>query len=224
MKKGKNISQSNELTEAAYYLPLQAKRVLWLCLVQSYKTGKTLEEFGNVFTITVADYQQTFECSLVGATNDVKKGVNDLLNNSVTFEPKDGDFVEMGLPWLARAGLKVGRGKWQIEFNHYIMPYLHGLSSQFTTFSLFDCRKLNSARVIRLYESLCQFRESGTWKTSHAILVKRFKLPASQRDNVAEMRRTFLSPALKKINAHTPLKAGVELLGDGALIFTIVEK
>lgn len=33
LKKPVNISQSNELTEAAYYLPLQAKRVLWLCLI-----------------------------------------------------------------------------------------------------------------------------------------------------------------------------------------------
>ncbi|WP_407258506.1 hypothetical protein [Klebsiella pneumoniae] len=24
------------MTEAAYYLPLQAKRVLWLCLMQAY--------------------------------------------------------------------------------------------------------------------------------------------------------------------------------------------
>ena len=36
LKKPVNISQSNELTEAAYYLPLQAKRVLWLCLMQCY--------------------------------------------------------------------------------------------------------------------------------------------------------------------------------------------
>lgn len=35
-KKSVNISQSNELTEATYYLLLQAKLVLWPCLIQCY--------------------------------------------------------------------------------------------------------------------------------------------------------------------------------------------
>lgn len=43
------ISQSNELTEAAYYLPLQAKRVLWLCLMQTYYQ----QEHPGVFTVKV---------------------------------------------------------------------------------------------------------------------------------------------------------------------------
>ncbi|MEG8964346.1 replication initiation protein, partial [Acinetobacter baumannii] len=93
--------------------------------------------------------------------------MNALCESTVTFYPKEGEFEEVKRPWLAEAGMKRGRGSWQIEFNYKVMPFLVGLTSQFTTYSLYDCGQLNSVRVIRLYESLCQFRSTGVWITTH---------------------------------------------------------
>jgi plasmid replication initiation protein len=222
-KKPVNISQSNELTEAAYHLPLQAKRVLWLCLMQCYFKNDDPDEVSPVFTIAVADYQKFFKVGVDTASADVKKGVSILAGSNVTFFPKDGEFEEVTRPWLAEAGLKRGRGKWQMEFNYKVMPYLMGLTNQFTTYSLYDCGKLKSVKVIRLYESLCQFRQSGIWITTPEWLSERFLLPASQRTNMAEMKRTFLNPALKNINESTPLKASMKQDSSGKLIFTIVD-
>lgn len=214
------ISQSNELTEAAYYLPLQAKRVMWLCLMQTYY----LDEHIGIFTIMVSDYQKYFQVSQATASTDVKKGIDALSNSSVKFFPSEGEMVEIRRPWLAEAGLKKGRGQWTLEFNNKVMPYLVGLSSQFTTYSLFDCGKLNSVRVIRLYESLCQYRSSGIWITNAAWLAERFELPDSQRNNFAEMKRTFIMPALEKISKTTPVKASMQETAEGKLIFTIISK
>ncbi|EPT1451949.1 replication initiation protein [Escherichia coli] len=216
------ISQSNELTEAAYFLPLQAKRVLWLCLVECYKQGKSLKEFGNEFTVLVSDYQQTFEVSQVNASADVKRGIEDLLGKYVKFHDPNGEYAEVYRPWLGEAGCRIGRGKWRLVFNPLITPFMSGLSQQFTTYSLYDARKLNSSRTIRLYENLCQFRSSGIWITTHEQIAERYELPDSQRLHFSEMKRTFLDPAIKKINAHTALKASYEVLEDGRLVFTIV--
>jgi Initiator Replication protein. len=48
-------------------------------------------------------------------------------------------------------------------------------------------------------------------------------LPESQRSNFAEMKRTFINPALKKINVNTPLKAAMTQNDDGRLVFTIAD-
>lgn len=224
IKKSANISQSNELTEAAYHLPLQAKRVLWLCLMQCYFNKEDPAEESPIFTITVADYQRFFKVGVDTASTDVKKGVSVLADSNVTFYPKEGEFEEVKRPWLAEAGLKRGRGKWQIEFNYKVMPYLMGLTSQFTTYSLYDCGKLRSVKVIRLYESLCQFRQSGIWITTPEWLSERFMLAPSQRTNMAEMKRSFLNPALKNINENTPLKTSMRQDEEGRLIFTILDK
>jgi hypothetical protein len=41
---------------------------------------------------------------------------------------------------------------------------------------------------------------------------------------MAEMKRTFLNPALKNINESTPLKASMSQDDNGKLIFTILDK
>lgn len=226
-KKKVSIKQSNELTEAAYYLPLQAKRVLWLCLMQAYFSEAT-DDFENdvlpLFTVSVSDYVKYFNVATAVASRDVKAGVKALGESTVTFYPKDGEFEQVTRPWLSEAGMKRGRGSWQIEFNYKVMPFLVGLSSQFTTYSLYDCGQLNSVKVIRLYESLCQFRSTGTWITDHEWLCERFMLADSQKSNKAEMKRTFLEPAIKKINEKTPLKVSYKTLEDGKFLFNVIDK
>nr|WP_256451481.1 RepB family plasmid replication initiator protein [Serratia proteamaculans] len=76
----------------------------------------------------------------------------------------------------------------------------------------------------RLYESLCQFRKSGIWITTPNWLAERYQLPQSQRDNFAEMKRTFIKPALDKISKEPPLTASMSETDDGKLIFTIITK
>lgn len=136
------------------------------------------------------------------ASRDAKTGVKALRESSVTFEPRDEEFEQVTRLWLSDAGMKRGMGSWQIKFNYKVMPTLVALSSQFTTYSLYDCGQLNSVKVIRLYESLCQLCSTDTWVTDHECLCERFMLADSQRSNKAEMKRTFLEPtmpAIKKI-------------------------
>ncbi|ECZ5235232.1 replication initiation protein [Salmonella enterica subsp. enterica serovar Enteritidis] len=222
--KAQNISQSNELTEAAYDLSIQSKRVLWLCLMQCYNSMDQGKDLGEEFTINVADYQRIFKVGKVTASNDVKKGVEGLLTSYVRFYPKDDDEDAVSRPWLAEAGVRLAKGKWRIELNSKIIPFIQGLTEKFTKYSLIDVSKLNSVRIIRLYESFCQFRSSGIWVTTPEWLAERFSLPESQRANFSEMKRSFLTPALKKINANTPLEAALTRNEKGQLIFSIIEK
>jgi plasmid replication initiation protein len=101
------VKQSNELTEAAYYLSLKAKRVLWLCLMQTYFTASVSEDDDEMavlgdstFKVKVADYQQIFQVSRNQAIKDVKEGVFELSRSAVIFYPKEGRFFDcVARPW-----------------------------------------------------------------------------------------------------------------------------
>lgn len=51
-----------------------------------------------------------------------------------------------------------------------------------------------------------------------------FKMAESLRANFAEMKRTFLLPALEKINALTPLKVSMTEADNGKLVFSILAR
>ena len=232
LNKKVNVKQANELTEAAYYLSLKAKRVLWLCLMQTYFTASSTDDSDKpdvvlgdaVFKVSVAEYATVFGVTRNQAVKDVKDGVIELSRSSVVFYPKEGRYDCVARPWLTEAGNRSTRGVWEIEFNHKLLPYIYGLTSQFTTYSLHDCGSLRNPRTIRLYESLCLFKSTGLWITNHAWLNERFVLPESQQKNLAELRRSFLDPALKQINEKTPLKASYSIDSNGKFIFSVINK
>jgi plasmid replication initiation protein len=205
-KKEHLIVQSNEVTEAAYYLSIKAKRVLWLCLSQAYQSDAAKQ---GVFTVSVTDYQHYFGVGSVSASKDVRLAVDELLSGFVRFYPKGEEFDEVSRPWLAEQATKKSKGIYQLEFNHKLLPYITGLSEKFTQFYLQHCGKLNNSRTIRLYESLCQWQSTGRWRVDVDWLVQRYDLPQSQANNFAELRRKFLEPAIKRINDNTPLQVSM---------------
>ncbi|WP_286497434.1 replication initiation protein [Klebsiella pneumoniae] len=103
-----------------------------------------------LFKISVSDYVKYFNVATSVASRDVKAGVNALGESTVTFYPKEGEFEEVKRPWLAEAGMKRGRGSGRLNLTTRSCHSLSALTSQFTTYSLYDCGQLNSVRVIRL--------------------------------------------------------------------------
>jgi len=223
------VTQSNEISEAAYYLSLKAKRVLWMCFSQlkSSEDGESAEFTNGEFFVYVSDYQNLFGVSTQTASTDVKAGLNEISTSSVKFYPKDGEYEEIERPWLIEKAAKRGRGAYRVDFNPRLVPYIVGLTQQFTMFYLHECGRINNSRTIRLYENLCQWRSSGVWLVTPQWLVDRYKLPDSQKDNFAEMKRSFLEPAIKRINKETPLKVSYETQSGGnkvdKILFSIID-
>ncbi|MFU2512474.1 RepB family plasmid replication initiator protein [Pseudoalteromonas sp. ASV78] len=220
------ITQSNEISEAAYYLSLKAKRVLWMCFTQ-LKSSENADFTDGIFDVYVNDYQNLFGVSTQTASTDVKAGLSEISNSSVKFYPKEGEYEEIERPWLIEKAMRRGRGSYRVDFNPRLVPYIVGLTQQFTMFYLHECGRINNSRTIRLYENLCQWRNSGVWVITPQWLAERYKLPDSQKDNFAEMKRSFLEPAIKRINKETPLHVSYQTQLSGAkvdkILFNIVD-
>tara|TARA_B100001063_G_scaffold121772_1_gene113710 strand:- start:428 stop:1165 length:738 start_codon:yes stop_codon:yes gene_type:complete len=201
------VTQSNEISEAAYYLPLTAKRVLWMCFSQLKREEiKDVDYSDSAFDIYVSDYQMLFSVSTSTASKDVKAGLEYISKSTVKFFISEGEFEETERPWLISKSARRGRGSYRVDFNPQLINYIIGLSEKFTMFYLHECGKINNTRTIRLYENLCQWRNTGIWVVSPTWLAERYLLPVSQKENFAELKRSFLDPAIKRINKDTPLK------------------
>ena len=156
------ITQSNEISEAQYDLPLKAQRVLWMCFAQLKMNEDKQAEFTScVFNIYVADYQRLFSVSLQTASRDVKSGLEYISKGTVKFFLKDGEYEEIERPWLIEKAGRRGRGSYRVDFNPRLTSYIVGLSREFTMFYSEECLKINDSRTARLFVSFCQWRSSG---------------------------------------------------------------
>ncbi|WP_425323319.1 replication initiation protein [Escherichia coli] len=82
--------------------------------------------------------------------------------------------------------------------------------------AVFEIPTIQPAKVLPNSNLLC------LWVTTHAWLNDRFVLPESQQKNLAELKRSFLDPALKQINEKTPLLAKYSIDDSGnSLVLTI---
>lgn len=223
----RSLAQSNEITEAAYHLTRDQKRLLFIVIGRMRYASKGGELGSGACEITVSEYADMYGLSSTEASKDIRKAIAGFSGKKVTIHnPKESTETELGYDsyqWMIRDAYSPRRGAYIIHLNPYLMPLFTQLDKRFTRLKFSEVARLTNPYAMRLYESLSQYKkEDGSGVAVLAVdwMRDRYGLPKSYQV-YGEFKRSFLLKALAEIEENTKMKIVYSEISEGARVTKI---
>lgn len=202
------VWQSNALVEASQTMTLNEKRLIYAAAALT-DPRKPPPPKGTV-TFHADEFAETFGIDLrgKGRYDDLKDAAKRLYNRSITTiraSPKGRTKqIITNMRWVWMAEYNEGAATVTLGFSPPVLPYLSLLHTEFTRLKLKHIGNIGSHYGLRIYELCCQYRKAGQRTIPLARLREMLDLQ-DKYENVKDLRRRVLDPAIKEINKHTDL-------------------
>ncbi|MCX2525586.1 replication initiation protein [Larsenimonas rhizosphaerae] len=223
------IYKSNALIKASYRLTPAEQRIMLACIAQVRRDKPITDEV--LYDVTVADYAALVGTGSHSTYKELADAALRLKRREVwiTERPNgEGSHEETLITgWVQSIRYRKNEGRIQLRFTKDMLPYLTQLTEQFTRYALSDVAKLTSSHAMRLYELLCQWRDTGHREVEIDWLRDAFQL-GDKYPVLKDLKRRVIEPAVTQLNEHSPLWVKWEQRKTGRrvshLVFTFGEK
>lgn len=213
-KRGKLITQDNELIESCYRMDVNEKRLIMLGMSSvNPMSGYPDPSKPFKFEVTASQWEEVYGDQ--NAWRALKRTADKLLNRQITLHPKTN--VIEKLNWFDRVKYFIDEGRIEAQFTLSVQVRLAGMIEQFTTIDLFAVNKLRSFYSIRLYELLSQFES----KEHRRMSVDDFRHSmdcVNINPQTKDLKRRILNPAIKELNKQSDMDCSVKDIKKGRLI------
>lgn len=199
------VTQSNKLIEASHTLTLNEKRLV-LCAASLIDPRKPLPKDGYL-TIRADTFADVFGLDVKHAYEALDDAATKLFERDIRRYTK-GKLVER-MRWVFHVKYKDGQGCVELGFSPTVLPHLTMLNKEFTSYQLKQIGNLSSFYAVRLYELMSQFLKLGERECTLDQLRQMLDL-GEKYQNVKDMRKRVLDPALKELNSSTDLAVVAE--------------
>ena len=221
--------KSNALVEASYRLTPAEQRIMLACISQVRRDQSITDDV--LYSVSVADYAALTGTESHSVYKELADAALRLKRREVwiTERPNGNGSREETLVtgWVQSIRYRKAEGRVELRFSKDMLPYLTQLTEQFTRYALSDIAKLNSGYAIRLYELLCQWRDTGVRELSIEWLRHAFMLNG-RYPAIKDFKRWVVVPAVEQVNEHTSLWVKWDQRKTGRrvshLVFTFGEK
>ena len=155
------VTQSNELVLARYSLPVSEMRLLMTVIAKIQPNDTKL----TVYPVPIAEFANFLRIDKNSAYREMQYISHSLLSRVVTIKKQDGGILQTH--WVASADYKPGSGVVEIRLDEMMIPYLIGLTHNFTQCKLGMLLSFKSVYTNRLYMILKQKRDYNPYAKTY---------------------------------------------------------
>jgi plasmid replication initiation protein len=207
MSKELQVVKSNHIISASYRLSVAEQRVILSCIAQVRRDEQVSDDV--FYSVTAADLAAMCGTDQRTAYRDLAAAAERLFERRITimFEPDGSERHPRKrlTRWVQDVDYVPGEGRVSLRFGKTILPFLTGLTEQFTRYQLSDVARMTSAHAVRLFELLAQYGSVGQREISVEELRDWFQLEG-RYPSIKDLKLRVLDPAVEQVNQHSPLQ------------------